>query len=158
MAVDLPQDLRPGEPVLVSACLLGEPVRWHGGSNLDAELVAALRERSAVIVPVCPEVLGGLTVPREPAEPPRGDGRDVLAGRARVLARGGADVTAEFLSGARHARDLATRLRARYAFLKERSPSCGVCQTHSGGGLAAGPGVATAALQEAGVAVLPAAV
>lgn len=157
-AVDaaLPSDLQPGEPVLVSACVLGQEVRYNGGSNLDAELLAALRARGCILVPVCPEMLGGLPAPRPPAQPPGGDGRDVWAGRARVLTDAGADVTGAFLSGARQVRELAARLGVRYAFLKERSPSCGVNRTHSGGGLADGPGVTTAALLELGVVVFPA--
>lgn len=158
MAVELPADLRPGDPVLVSACLLGERVRYNGGTNLDGDLLSALRARGCRIVPVCPEVLGGLGVPRPPAEPPAGDGRDVWAGRARVRTVFGQDVTAPFLSGARQARDLALLAGARYAYLKERSPSCGVRRSHSGGGLVDGPGVAAAALLEAGVTVLPAGV
>lgn len=161
-ATDSPSipELRPGEAVLVSACLLGEAVRYSGDSNPDPALVAALEAAGARIVPVCPEVLGGLGVPRPPAEPPHGDGVDVLAGRAPVRTVGGEgagrDVSAEYLRGARLAVELAREVGARFAFLKERSPSCGVERTHSGGGLVDGPGVATAALREAGVVVLPA--
>lgn len=152
----VPAGLRPGESVLVSACLLGEKVRWDGCHNRDASLVAALRRAGVLLVPVCPEVLGGLGIPRPAAEPPRGDGRDVLAGRTPVLAvEDGRDLTAAFLEGARRAVALARACGARHAFLKERSPSCGVRHCHSGGGLAKGPGVAAAALAEAGVAVHP---
>ena len=157
---EIPGDLRPGEVVLVSACVLGEAVRYNGTANSDQALLAGLRKAGAVIVPVCPEVLGGLGVPRPPAEPPEGDGAAVWAGRARVVTVGGEspgeDVTAGFLSGARQAQDLAKRTGARYAFLKERSPSCGVNRTHSGGAVIDGPGVTTAALREAGLTVLPA--
>ena len=157
--VTLPPDLRAGEPVLVSACVLGDNTRYDGSANPDPALLRALREAGAVLVPVCPEMLGGLPAPRPAAEPPHGDGRDVWAGRAPVLTvRGRADVSEAFRLGARRAVEEARRSGARYAFLKERSPSCGVAQSHSGGGLADGPGVATAALQEAGLQVFPAGV
>jgi len=155
-APPLPADLEPGESVLVSACVFGHATRYRGDSNPDRELVAALQERGVVIVPVCPEVLGGLPIPRPAAEPPAGDGRDVWAGRQRVLDARGADVSEAFREGARQALRLAQISGARYAFLKERSPSCGVHRTHSGGGLVEGPGVAAAALEEAGIRVLPA--
>lgn len=152
----IPPDLRPGEPVLVSACLLGEKVRWDGEASLDPPLVHALRAAGAFLVPVCPELFGGLGVPRPAAEPPRGAGPDVLAGRVPVLAvEDGRDLSAAFLEGARRTVAMARACGARHAFLKERSPSCGVRASHSGGGLVAGPGVTAAALAEAGVAVHP---
>ncbi|HEX9794195.1 MAG TPA: DUF523 domain-containing protein [Planctomycetota bacterium] len=155
--MQLPQDLRAGEAVLVSACVLGEAVRYDGGADLDAALLRALETRGVRIVPVCPEVLGGLGVPRPAAEPRTGDGRDVWRGAARVhTVEDGVDVTGAFLAGARAALAIARETGARYAFLKERSPSCGVEASHSGGGLVAGPGVTTAALRAAGLQVFPA--
>lgn len=155
-----PADLRPGERVLVSACLLGERTRWDGASNPAAGLVEALEAAGAVVVPVCPEMLGGLPAPRPPAEPPAGDGREVLAGRQPVLTvgeGGGADVSAAFRAGARAALALAREHGARYAWLQERSPSCGVERTHSGGGVIDGPGVTTALLRDEGrLTVFPA--
>ena len=156
MEIQIPDDLKPGDKVLVSACLVGEEVLWDGGHDLNSPLLAALKEAGAEIVPVCPEMLGGLPCPRPAAEPLRGDGRDVLAGRVPVLGvEDGSDMTAEFLEGAWRVVEIAAKEGARFAFLNERSPSCGVRQCHSGGGVAEGPGVATAALEAAGVRVLP---
>ena len=99
--MDLPDGLERGDKVLVSACLMGEEVLWKGGHDLNAQLLEALEEAGVELVSVCPEMLGGLPCPRPAAEPPHGDGRDVLAGRAKVLGvETGEDLTAEFLEGA----------------------------------------------------------
>ncbi len=156
MEIQIPDDLKPGEKVLVSACLVGEEVLWKGGHDLNGSLLVALKVAGAEIVPVCPEMLGGLPCPRPAAEPPQGDGRDVLAGRVPVLGvENGNDMTAEFLEGAWRVVEIAAKEGARFAFLNERSPSCGVRQCHSGGGVVDGPGVATAALEMSGIRVLP---
>ncbi|MGB4176988.1 MAG: DUF523 domain-containing protein, partial [Halanaerobiales bacterium] len=68
--------------ILVSACLLGENVRYDGANTLNEELLELLKGKE--ILPICPEVAGDLPVPRPPAEIVNGDGNDVLAGRARV--------------------------------------------------------------------------
>ena len=117
-------------PLLVSACLLGEPCRYDGGHCKHEGVSAFIAGR--VVVPVCPEVLGGLTVPRPPAEIVGGDGQDVLAGRARVVDRDGKDVTAWFVKGAQAALALARKHGIKAAILKERSPSCGPRQVYDG--------------------------
>ncbi|RMH05262.1 MAG: DUF523 domain-containing protein [Planctomycetota bacterium] len=151
----LPDDLRPGETVLVSACLLGEDTAWDGRDNTVPALVAALHRARVEILSLCPEMLGGLPARRPPAEPERGDGRLVAAGRARILTRGdGRDVTDAFLAGAREAAARAVAAGVRYAFLQERSPSCGVAWTHAGGATVPGPGVTAALLAEAGITVV----
>jgi len=154
----LPNDLQPGEPVLVSSCLLGKPTTWKAESKENSALLAFLERAGVEIIPVCPEMLGGLPAPRPPAEPAEGGGPAVWKGEQTILTVGGADpgkdVTASFLQGAEQAVELARQSGARYAFLKERSPSCGVSQSHVGGRIAALPGVATVALREAGLTVV----
>ena len=76
-------------------------------------------------VPVCPEVLGGLSVPRQPAEIVGGTGAGVLAGTARVVNSGGEDVTDAYLRGARLALHTGLQTGCSAAILKSRSPSCG---------------------------------
>lgn len=146
--------MQPGTHVLVSACLLGQPTRYDGAHKEDAQLCDRLQKLGAIITPICPEMAGGLPVPRPAAEPVLGDGRDVLAGRAEIrTVESGSDVTQAFLDGANAAVASAQSVGACLAVLQERSPSCGVFSTHSGGGLVAGPGVAAAALLAAGISV-----
>ncbi len=75
--------------------------------------------------PVCPEVLGGLSVPRVPAEIVGGDGADVLTGTAKVVNIDGVDLTCQFLGGAYPALDIARSVGAKKALFIEKSPSCG---------------------------------
>jgi uncharacterized protein YbbK (DUF523 family) len=150
-AVKLP----PEGPVLISACLAGVPCTHTGEAKRRAwalELVASGRA-----VTVCPEVAGGLPVPRPEAEIVGGEGADVLEGGARVVAIDGDDVTANYLRGAEVARAAADRAGASLAVLKARSPSCGCGAIHDGSfsdGMIAGDGVTAAALKRAGIAVV----
>ena len=142
--------------ILVSRCLLGEPVRFDGAAKpLAHPLLRRWREEGR-LVPGCPELLGGLAVPREPAEIIGGTGADVLAGRARVRTESGADVTTAFIAGARAVQRLAEEQDCRFALLKENSPSCGVRRVHDGsfsGNMLAGAGVSAAMLEAAGIRV-----
>ena len=132
------------EKLLVSACLLGENCRYSGGNNYSPA-VAALGERYELI-PVCPEVLGGLPTPRPPAE---------RTGE-RVMGRDGTDVTAAFRLGAERALETALAQGITRAVLKERSPSCGSGQIYDGactGRVIPGQGVTAELLSARGVAV-----
>ena len=99
--------------ILMSACLMGVNCRYDGGGKMVPQLEELMQ--LAHIVPVCPEILGGLTTPRTPSERV-GD---------RVLMKDGTDVTAAFNRGANEALRLASLYGAKIAVLKERSPSCG---------------------------------
>ncbi|RSN50949.1 MULTISPECIES: DUF523 domain-containing protein [Actinomadura] len=144
------------ERILVSSCLAGRPVRYDGAAKpVDDGLFARWRAEGR-LVPCCPEVSGGLAVPRPPAEIVGGDGRAVLDGTAAVRTAAGEDVTDAFLRGARHALDTARRAGARVAVLKEGSPSCGSDRIYDGtftGAATPGEGVTTALLERAGVRV-----
>jgi len=110
----------PKPSLLVSACLLGVQCRYNGtGGELER-----LRELMdlAELVPVCPEILGGLPTPRPPAE--RRDGR--------VVNCAGGDVTEEYLRGAGQSLYLAQLFGAKLALMKERSPSCGAGEIYDG--------------------------
>jgi len=143
------------EPYLVSACLLGLPTAYDGEGRTVAELIAmAVQGR---VVPICPEVAGGLPVPRPPAEIVGGSGEDVLEGRAQVVTVDGQDVTDAFLRGARIALETARRFGIRTAVLKSHSPSCGCCRIYDGthsGRLVPGQGVTAALLRREGIEVL----
>ena len=128
----------------VSACLLGICCRFDGGHRLD-ERVLKLQEKGKVI-PLCPEQLGGLPIPRPPAEIADGSGDDVLDGRTRVVDAEGKDVTPQFLEGAGKALKIIRESGAEKVILKEKSPSCGVHKTYRDGILVPGKGVLTALL------------
>lgn len=141
--------------VLVSACLLGQPVRYDGRSSVHPDLLQVW-QREGRVVPLCPEVAGGLPTPRPPAEIPGGQGGAVLDGEARVVTVQGEDVSAEFLAGARLALELVRRHGIRVAVLKSGSPSCGNRQVYDGtfsGSKIDGEGVTSALLRREGVQV-----
>lgn len=143
------------EKLLVSRCLLGHKVRYDGGAYGPYGLLQRWQEEGR-IVPLCPEVAGGLPTPRPPAEIPGGQGGGVLDGTLPVLTDAGDDVTAAFVAGAEAALALVRQHGLRVAVLKARSPSCG--NTHNydgsfGGRLVEGEGVTAALLRRAGVKV-----
>ncbi|AJC19415.1 DUF523 domain-containing protein [Pandoraea pulmonicola] len=145
--------------ILVSSCLLGQPVRYDGGHAARATDAAILeRWRLAnLIVPICPEVAGGLPTPRPPAEISGASSGDaVWQSLARVMDDTGADVSAAFLEGARRALALAQRHGIRIAVLKEGSPSCGSASIYDGSFSTrkiAGEGVTAAWLRRHGIEV-----
>lgn len=143
--------------VLVSACLLGSPVRYDGNHKLSGSGILQRWLAEGRVVSVCPEISGGLPVPRPPAEIVSGaGGGNVLSGFAKVVDISNADVTAHFVSGARQALELAKVRGIRVAVLKEGSPSCGSGHIYDGtfsGSKVQGTGVCAALLQSAGVAV-----
>lgn len=142
--------------VLVSACLLGERVRYHGGDARVEDVILERWRSEGRLVPACPEVAGGLPVPRPAAEMVGGDGTQVLEGGASVRDRAGRDVTRAFLGGARDALDVALARGARLAILKDGSPSCGSSYVYDGtfrGQRSEGMGVTAAVLAAGGIRV-----
>lgn len=112
--------------LLISACLLGQKVRYDGADQFqDHPRLHALKSAGRIVT-ICPEVAGGLAVPRPPAEIQQAKtGQDVLNGDACILTNTGQDVTAEFIRGAEKTLALAQANQVRVAILKARSPSCG---------------------------------
>jgi uncharacterized protein YbbK (DUF523 family) len=139
-------------PVLVSACLLGRRCRYDGRHNEDGGLQRELDERGEEAVPFCPEEEGGLGTPR-PAAWLSGGADAVLDGGGAVVTDAGVDVTEGFLRGARAARDACRQGSIARAYLKERSPSCGVARTHVDGELVDGPGLTAELLARDGIEV-----
>ena len=144
--------LQDAEVALCSACLLGLACRWDAAQKRAPKVEFALA--GLPVVPVCPEVAGGLLVPRAKVELKGGDGLAVLDGRARAENEEGRDVSAEFTLGARLALEAARRYGATVAVLKEGSPSCGVHRTCVDGAWVKGQGIAAAALSRAGLILL----
>jgi uncharacterized protein YbbK (DUF523 family) len=138
------------EQILISACLLGERVRYHGGDARADHPALARWLAEGRLVAVCPEVAGGLTTPRPAAEIRlTSDGR-------RVLTATGADVTASFERGADAALAACAAARIRVAILKDASPSCGSRSIYDGtfsGRRVAGEGITAGRLAAAGVRV-----
>lgn len=132
--------------ILVSACLMGEKVRYDGNDNLLQHPLIQRWQQEQRLLMICPEVAGGLSVPRAPAE---------QIG-TRIITCDGADVTAAFQRGAWRAQRLAQQQGVVMAILKARSPSCGVGQIYDGSfsrRLIAGDGVTAAALRQLGITV-----
>lgn len=143
--------------ILISACLLGRPVRYNGkGKPLDHPLVAQWRDEGRLVA-ICPELSGGFSVPRPPAEIADGRSGDaVLAGGALVVDIAGTDVTAQFVAGAEVALALARQHDIRFALLIDGSPSCGSRTIYDGsfdGTHHAARGVTAALLARHGIAV-----
>ena len=127
--------------VLISACLLGDNVKYSGGNNLTPELVTLLEKYNVKIVKICPECFAGLPIPRVPSEI-RGD---------KVFSKDGWDITEEFLSGAEKTYQIAKRKQVDFAILKERSPSCGSTHIYDGsfsGNIILGQGITAKRLTE----------
>lgn len=136
------------EKLLVSACLLGENCKYSGGSNYSVDVEDFIKKHAGKLhaVPVCPEVMGGLSTPRTSAE---------ICGN-RVMTRLGEDVTAEYEKGAEETIELAKKEGCRFAILKERSPSCGSGSIYDGtfsGTVIAGDGRTAARLKELGIKI-----
>jgi len=112
------------EPVLISTCLLGIPCHWHGRKPKKREKLIERLNKKYVLVPVCPEQLGGTPTPRT-GEKLHGTGAEVLDGRLRIIApETGKDVTRFHIKGAKYTLKIAEIVGIRKAYSKGGSPSC----------------------------------
>jgi uncharacterized protein YbbK (DUF523 family) len=130
---------------LCSACLLGIKCRYDGKSKLNKKVIKLSKKE--ILIPVCPEQLGGLPTPREPAE---------QKGK-KVITKSGKDVTKFFVDGAEQVLKLAKLFGIKGAILKQRSPSCGCGQIYDGtfsGAVIQGNGVTTKLLKKNGIKVI----
>ncbi|MNJ45902.1 hypothetical protein D3C77_410150 [compost metagenome] len=141
--------------ILVSSCLAGMKVRYNGSDSLHDTIASWIQQ--GVAIPVCPELLGGFSTPREPAEIIGGTGEDVIAGTARVVSKSGQDVTEMYMDGAKQVLEMTQNLGITMVVLKEYSPSCGSQMIYDGtfgNHKIAGEGVTTALLRQAGIKVI----
>jgi len=112
------------EPVIISACLLGIPCRWHGRRPKKRKKLIECLKKKYVLVPICPEQLGGMPTPRT-GEKLYGTGSQVLNGRLRIITpEAGKDVTRFHINGAKYTLEIAKIVGAHRAYLKAGSPSC----------------------------------
>ncbi|MDJ0781573.1 MAG: DUF523 domain-containing protein [Desulfosarcinaceae bacterium] len=142
--------------ILISACLVGQPVRYNGGHQRLDDPQIRIWESAGRLIPCCPEVMGGLPTPRPPAEICGGDGDAVWRGTASVRSADGQHLTKAFTDGAAAALALARRHAIRVAIFCQRSPSCGSRRIYNGrfeSVLIPGVGVTTALLRANGIAV-----
>ncbi len=144
------------DKILISGCLAGDVVRYDGRHiPLEDHWLKGLL-RNGILCKCCPEVEGGMPIPRAPAQIVGGSGFDVLAGRATVVDVCGENVTRYFLEGAEWALSKVRQFNIKAALLKEKSPSCG-CRTIYDGSFSSkltdGVGVTTALLMENDVSV-----
>lgn len=142
--------------ILVSACLLGNRVRYDGRALPIASERLRRWQSEGRLLAFCPEVAGGLPVPRPRSEIMGGDGNSVLSGHATVAAHDGTDNTAAFINGAKRALSDCQAHGIQIAVLSESSPSCGSSTIHDGhflGNKISGMGVTTALLRKHGIHV-----
>lgn len=140
--------------LVVSACLAGVNCKFDGGNNLDHRIRDLVAKGMAV--PVCPEQLGGNSTPREAVELNGVSGDDVLLGKGSLISESGKDKKESFVRGAEEVLKIAQMAGAKYAILKERSPSCGSTMIYDGsftGQKRPGRGVTTALLEHNGIRV-----
>lgn len=136
--------------ILVSSCLLGQAVRYDASDLKQNNSLLTQWFNENRLVSFCPEVAGGMSIPRAPAEIVGGGGEAVLLGDASVIDNTATDVTAYFIKGAQLALEICLNQGISLAILTERSPSCGGQQIYSGqfnGSKIVGEGVTTALLR-----------
>lgn len=132
--------------ILVSGCLVGQACRYNGLAKPSQEVIRFLENQAYITF--CPEVMGGLPIPRDPAE--------IQAGTHLVMNQKGTDVTEAFVKGAELTVGLARRIGCTLVISKEGSPSCGVHRVYNGnfeGVSVVGAGLTTSRLLEAGFCV-----
>ena len=133
------------EKILVSACLLGINCKYDGNNNMNEKVLDYLKDKE--VIPVCPEIYGGLTTPRTPSE---------IVGD-KVITKGKIDVTKEYLKGAEETLKLAKWFNVKKALLKAKSPSCGNKEIYDGtftGNKIIGMGITAKLLKENGIEIL----
>lgn len=142
--------------IIVSACLVGNKVRYDANDVPTKSDLLAKWQAEGRLIAFCPEVAGGLSVPRLPAEIQSDDGNSVLDGTAKVFDNQGNDVSENFINGAKKALETAQLHNVKVAILKEKSPSCGSSFIYDGTFSSVrkiGQGVTTALLERNGIKV-----
>lgn len=133
------------EYVLISACLLGVNCKYNGENNYQEEVEEIIKEYN--VIPICPEIYGGLSTPRIPSE----------IKDNKVINKNNEDVTKYFVKGATETLKLAKMLNVKKAYLKAKSPSCGAGKIYDGtftNTLTEGYGITAKLLKENGIEII----
>ena len=133
------------EKILVSACLLGTNCKYNGSSNKNDKVLEFIKDKE--VIPICPEIMGGLSTPRTPSE---------IIGN-KVITKEGLDVTNNYFKGAEEVLYLAKLFNIKKALLKSKSPSCGKNKIYDGtfsNNLIDGNGITTNLLINNGIEVI----
>ncbi len=145
--------------ILVSACLLGRPVRYDGKAKTLSSNLLETWQAEGRVISLCPEVAAGFPTPRPPAEIEAGaNAQDVLSGSRRIMETTGRNVSSTFVKGAHIALELARENDCRFALLTDGSPSCGSTFIYDGsfsGQRRTGHGVVAELLMQNGIRVYP---
>ncbi len=138
--------------IIISACLAGLHTRYDGEAKPHPRL-REIAER-AVLVPMCPEILGGLGIPRPQCHFVGGDGAALLRKQARVIDKNGIDKTSSFLRAADECSRIVELVSPGMIIFKEGSPSCGVRRVDIEGCWQSGCGVVTAKIRDLNIAII----
>ena len=133
------------EIILVSACLLGTNCKYNGKNNKNDKVLEYIKDK--YVIPICPEVFGGLSTPRIPSEI-----KDNI-----VINKEGKDVTKYFIDGANKTLEIAKILNVKKALLKQKSPSCGCGRIYDGtftSNIIKGDGITTKILKENNIEII----
>jgi uncharacterized protein YbbK (DUF523 family) len=138
-----------------SACLLGIECRYDGRSKPNEKVLELSKQE--VLIPICPEQLGGLPTPRTASEIQGGFGEEVINGKSYVKTLNGENVTEQYIRGAEISLNIAKMYNIKEAILKQKSPSCGCGKSFDGtftDTLIDGDGVTTALFKKHGLEVI----
>ena len=133
------------EKILVSACLIGESCKYNGGNNYNEDVLSYISDKEVYLI--CPEVMGGLEIPRIPCE----------IVNTKVINANGEDKTQEYKKGASIALEIAKKHQIKKAILKAKSPSCGKNKIYDGSfshTLTNGDGITASLLEKNGIEIL----
>jgi uncharacterized protein YbbK (DUF523 family) len=139
---------------ICSACLLGTKCRYNKTDAFDQKILELSKKEA--IIPICPEILAGMSIPRKAAHIVNGTGNDVIDGRAKIVEEGNNDVTKLYLDGAKKGLKIAKMLNIKEAivFTSKGSPSCGCGKVYVSGKKVEGDGVFTTLLRRNGIKVV----
>lgn len=133
---------------IISSCLVGVNCRYDGKNNIDSRLVEMVNSGKAIAL--CPEILGGLLIPREPCEIVKN------SKGISVVGKSGEDYTEAFTLGAKKTLEICRIVGVNGAILKSRSPSCGSSEIYDGrfsGVTIKGSGLTASLLRSDGIEV-----